>query len=144
MEDDEDTEDDIDLPQVVEESTEEEYDLGDIAKVISIKDFLKLANSKRVHLYYMLSGVSISDYRNSGLAKYFKDGVDLPLTEGNSIELIKEFKLGATKTTVVSTNHAQLKQILEIGFWTVPLIIGQTDVSSELDMITENKIMLIK
>lgn len=143
MEDeDEENEDEEDESQSQDSSEVEasEYQLEDISKVISIKDFLKKASGKRLQLYYMLNGLSLSDFQNLELKKYFKDGMDLPLTEGNAIELIKEFKLGSTKTTVVSTNHSELKQILELGFWTIAYAIGQTDIATELDRITENKV----
>ena len=137
---DQDEESDQEESDDSQDSEASEYQLEDISKVISIKDFLKKASGKRLQLYYMLNGVSLSDYQNLELKKYFKDGMDLPLTEGNAIELIKEFKLGSTKTTVVSTNHSQLKQILELGFWTIAYAIGQTDIATELDRITENKV----
>lgn len=139
-EEDQDEESDQEESDDSQDSEASEYQLEDISKVISIKDFLKKASGKRLQLYYMLNGVSLSDYQNLELKKYFKDGMDLPLTEGNAIELIKEFKLGSTKTTVISTNHSQLKQILELGFWTIAYAIGQTDIATELDRITENKV----
>ena len=122
------------------EEAENQYQLEEIAKVNSIKEFFTQANSKRVQLFYMLSGVSTEEYRNSKLTKYFKDGMSLSLSEGNIIELIKEFKLGSTKTVVVSTNTKELKLILEFGFWTIPLVLGQTDIGYSLDAITENKV----
>ncbi len=135
-----DDQEDEEVEEEIQEETEEEYQLEEIAKVSSIKEFFTQANSKRVQLFYMLAGVSIEDYRNSKLIKYFKDGMDLPLSEGNIIELIKEFKLGSTKTVVVSTNTKELKLVLEFGFWTIPLVLGQTDIANSLDAITENKV----